>query len=72
MRSPTEREQLLFFEEVCDLLRAPPSTVRQWTAAGRLNSLKLGRRRLYRRSDVDAFLESGMSSHVARASVRRR
>lgn len=48
----------LFLSEVSEYTRAPLSTVRHWIATGRLPSVRLGKHRLVRREDLDAFIES--------------
>ena len=53
----------MLLREVQELTRAASiSTVRHWIATGRLPSVKPGRRRLVRRSDVERFLMSGAGS----------
>lgn len=45
-------------EEVAELLRTPPETVRYWHHIGKgPASIKLGRRRLYAVADVEAWLD---------------
>lgn len=44
-------------EEVAELLRTSPESVRYWAHAGRgPKSFKVGRRRLYAVEDVDAWI----------------
>jgi excisionase family DNA binding protein len=44
--------------EVAELVHAPVETVRYWVYVGRApKSIKLGRRRLFRRADVLAWIE---------------
>ena len=45
--------------EVAALLRVPVSTVQDWGRKGTLPSVKLGRRRLYIRSRIEAKLLDG-------------
>jgi len=46
-------------EEVADILRAPAETVRYWRHIGKgPRSFKVGRRVLYARDDVEAFIEA--------------
>jgi excisionase family DNA binding protein len=48
---------LMTLDEVAELLRTPPATLRYWRHVGKgPRSLKLGRRILYDRSDVEAFI----------------
>ncbi|MFS3127483.1 helix-turn-helix domain-containing protein [Nocardioides sp. Bht2] len=45
--------------EVSELIRTPAETVRYWRHIGKgPRSFKVGRRVLYRRSDVDSWLEA--------------
>lgn len=45
--------------EVSDVLRTPAETVRYWRHIGKgPKSFKVGRRVLYRREDVEAWLEA--------------
>ena len=49
--------------EVADLLRTPPETIRYWRHLGTgPKSFKVGRRVLYDRQDVDAFIEQARQS----------
>ncbi len=59
--------ELLFLEEVAVETRAALSTVRYWITTGKLPSLRPGRRRLVRRSDLERFLAAsgGKSTLVA-------
>lgn len=44
-------------QEVATLLRTPAETIRYWHHVGKgPKSFKIGRRRLYAREDVEAFL----------------
>jgi excisionase family DNA binding protein len=54
-----ERSQLLLLDEVAREARVSLSTVRFWIGAGKLPSVRPGRRRLVRRADLDAFLNNG-------------
>lgn len=50
-------DEYLTTQEVADLLRTPAETVRYWRHLGRgPASFKLGRRVLYARKDVEAFV----------------
>ena len=42
--------------EVAELLRVPRSTVSAWARRGVLPSVKIGRRRLYMRQQIEAIL----------------
>lgn len=55
--------EYLTTDEVAKLVRAPAESVRFWHHAGRgPRSVKIGRRRLYRRADVEAWLEKQYDS----------
>jgi excisionase family DNA binding protein len=59
MQERNEREngdRLLLLTEVAQITRAPVSTVRFWVATGKLQSIRPGRRRLVRSSDLACFL----------------
>ncbi len=45
--------------EVAELLRAPTSTVEDWARRNILPSVKIGRRRLYIRQNIEAVLTGG-------------
>jgi excisionase family DNA binding protein len=60
-----ERSQLLLLDEVAREARVSLSTVRFWIGAGKLPSVRPGRRRLVRRSDLDAFLNGGAPAGVS-------
>jgi len=46
----------LLLTECAEHARVPLSTVRHWIATGKLPSVRPGRRRMVRRTDLDAFL----------------
>jgi excisionase family DNA binding protein len=53
-------DEFLFLDEVMRLTRAESiSTVRHWLRTGKLASVRPGRRRLVRRSDLEQFLRRG-------------
>lgn len=53
-------------EEVADMLRTTPDTVRFWHKAGKgPASFKLGRRRLYTRADVEDFVRRARQAETA-------
>ncbi len=56
----TDREpDLLTITEAADLLRAPVATLRYWRHLGTgPRSFRLGRRVVYRRGDVSAWIDS--------------
>ena len=61
MREPTADRQLdlLTITEAAELLRAPVATLRYWRHLGTgPTSFRLGRRVLYRREDLHAWIDS--------------
>lgn len=53
----TEVSRYMTTQEVADLLRTSPETVRYWRHKGKgPKSFKVGRRVLYAREDIDAFI----------------
>ena len=55
--------EYLTTQELADLVRAPAETCRFWRHAGRgPRSVKIGRRVLYKRADVEAWLEEQYAS----------
>jgi excisionase family DNA binding protein len=59
----------LFLTECAAHARVPVSTVRHWIAAGRLASIRPGRRRMVRRDDFEAFLLGAETQRKERASA---
>ncbi len=55
---------LLTVDEAARVARTATSTIRHWLQIGRLRSVKPGRRRLIRRSDLAALLETPISDLV--------
>ena len=51
-------ERLLTLLEVADLLRVSPQTVRAWVRRNRLHPVRLCRRLLFDRREIDRLLES--------------
>lgn len=54
--APKSQHALLTLEEAAELARAPIGSVRHWIATGRLASVRPGRRRLVRRTDLANLL----------------
>lgn len=55
----TEPSEYLTGPELASLLRTSPETVRYWVHIGKApRSIKIGRKRLWKRSDVDAWLDA--------------
>lgn len=54
-----EANELMTTAEVGEYLRTPVATMRFWRAGGEVGprSFKLGKRVMYRRSDVEAWLQ---------------
>ncbi|UFN44521.1 helix-turn-helix domain-containing protein [Nocardioides okcheonensis] len=56
----------LTVEGLAELLHTSPNTVHYWIKVGRApSSFKVGRRRLFARADVDAWVEEHRESGVA-------
>ena len=57
------QSELLFIQEVSEEFRIPVPTLRWWIATGRggPRSGKLGKRIVYKRADVEAFVELGFA-----------
>jgi excisionase family DNA binding protein len=63
-------DDLLYLEEVVNLTRAGSlSTVRHWLRTGKLASVRPGRRRLVRRSDLEEFLRRGALPGIWNATI---
>ena len=61
-----ETPDYLVTEEVANLARTTPATVRYWHHAGLgPKSFKVGRRRLYARADVEAWLNEAREAASA-------
>jgi excisionase family DNA binding protein len=57
-RIPSREPELLTMTEAADLLRAPVATLRYWRHLGTgPRSFRLGRRVLYRRDDLHAWID---------------
>jgi excisionase family DNA binding protein len=54
----TMQSPFLVLSEVAEYTRAPISSVRHWIATRKLVSVRIGRRRLVRLSDLEAFVAS--------------
>lgn len=52
-----DAKKFLLIDEVAELCRTSPSTVRFWIQSGRLRSLRPGRRRLIAATELQRFLE---------------
>jgi excisionase family DNA binding protein len=58
MSAATDSLGLLTLDQVAELTHTPKNTIRFWIAQRRLSTVKLGRRRLVRRRDLEAFIEA--------------
>jgi len=56
LRGPLTAADVMTAAEVAALLRAPRSTVEDWARRGIVPSKKVGRRRIYVRSRIEAML----------------
>ena len=56
-----ETDGLLTVEEASNLLQIKAMTLYTWALQGRIKSLKLGRCRRFRRSDIMRLIQEGMS-----------
>ena len=66
--TPNPHTDLLTISEAAALLRAPVATLRYWRHLGTgPHSFRLGRRVLYRRDDVDAWIRSRHDQDGSRA-----
>jgi len=64
VRRPLTADDVMTAAEVAVLLRVPRSTVEDWARRGIVPSRKVGRRRLYIRSRIEALLlgdDTGLS-----------
>jgi excisionase family DNA binding protein len=54
--------ELLTLQEVSDLLKVHPNTLRQWDDNGTLPAIRIGtkRTRRYKKQDIISFLESNL------------
>lgn len=63
-------DEYLTTEEVAEVLRTTPATVRYWHATGRgPESFKVGRRRLYTRRAVETFIARAQEAEAAARAV---
>lgn len=63
MNEPKPLRRYLTTEELADELRTSVETVHYWNKTGKgVPSFKVGRRRLYAREDVDAFIAQARSN----------
>lgn len=59
-------DELLTTEEVAAYFRTVPATCRYWRSIGKgPRSFKVGKRVLYRRSDVEAWAEQALTTPAA-------
>jgi len=65
IRSQIEKEsamQLLTVKESAELLRISPSTLRQWIFKHKITFVRVGRRVLFRRADLEKLVEDGVQT----------
>ena len=53
--------QLMTLPEAAEALRISPVTLRLWRYQGRIKCVKLGRRVLFRHTDIQNFIESNLT-----------
>jgi len=56
VQAPLSAVDVMSVSEVSELLHVPASTVSDWARRGILPSVKIGRRRLYVRGQIEAVL----------------
>jgi excisionase family DNA binding protein len=67
MPDPTAEPELLTITEAADVLRAPVATLRYWRHLGTgPNSFRLGRRVLYRRADLNTWIDAQADQSLRR------
>ena len=65
-----EQDEFMITEEVAAMARTSASTVRYWEHNGTgPKSFKVGRRRLYARADVEAWLKAAQSGERVASSA---
>ncbi len=61
-KKPEQEEvpEIMTLQEVCDLLKVHPNTLRQWDKNGTLPAIRIGTKRVrrYRKKDIINFLRS--------------
>jgi len=61
-KKPQEEQvpELLTLQEVCDLLKVHPNTLREWDRNGSLPAIRIGAKRVrrYRKEDIIKYLQS--------------
>ncbi|CAN5445817.1 hypothetical protein BH10ACT8_BH10ACT8_29550 [soil metagenome] len=66
---PTPQHDLLTIDEAADLLRAPVATLRYWRHLGTgPRSFRLGRRVVYRASELQAWIDNQHDAEGAGAA----
>tara|TARA_B100000745_G_scaffold58094_2_gene34446 strand:+ start:5493 stop:5711 length:219 start_codon:yes stop_codon:yes gene_type:complete len=61
----TNEQELLTLEEVAQMLKCHPNTLRDWDNKGILPAVRLGEKRIrrYRKSDVERFIEQSINEN---------
>lgn len=61
-KKPQEEQvpELITLQEVCDLLKVHPNTLREWDRNGSLPAIRIGAKRVrrYRKEDIIKYLQS--------------
>jgi DNA-binding transcriptional MerR regulator len=64
LRAPVRRAHLMSIDDVSEEWGFPIATIRYWVATGRgPKSAKIGRRRLFRRENVEAWIDSAFDEN---------
>jgi PTS system nitrogen regulatory IIA component len=63
-------DQLMSVRDLADYLQVDMSTVYLWSQRGQIPAMKVGRMWRYRRSEIDAWLESRRTPAVKEPSSR--
>jgi len=68
-----QRSPLLTAKEAAEYLRISVFTLRGWTSKGRFPAVKVGRRALYRRDDLERVAREGLEAlKVGRVPAKKR
>lgn len=55
--------------EVLDILKISRSTLHLWLKAGKLKGYKVGRRWLFKRSEIEAMIEASTKSQASKGTI---
>lgn len=53
-----DNDQILLLPELAEYLRMAPNTIYKWAAAGKIPGIKIGTAWRFRKSVIDAWIES--------------